>query len=195
MRNKAIGTYDIAKICHVTPATIGRWIEEGQLPYFTTGGGHRRVWDTDLIKFLKAHNIPIPRELLVNSIKRILIVDDEPVVRRSITRILKKVYPDIEIHEAKDGFEAGQKTGNLRPALVLLDLKLPGINGLEVCQMIRNDKNLRGIKILAMSGYNTKETEKQVLKSGADDFIGKPFESEKLIEKVQKLVPSTVKTE
>ena len=179
----------------MTPATIGRWIDEGQLPYFTTGGGHRRVWDTDLVKFLKSHNIPIPRELLINSIKRILVVDDEPLVLKSITKILKKVYPHIEIHNAKDGFEAGQKTGNLRPGLVLLDLKLPGLNGLEVCRMIRSDQNLKGIKVLAMSGHNTKESKKQVLKSGADDFIGKPFEPDELIEKVQKLVPSTAKAE
>lgn len=190
MGKKALGTYDIAKICQVTPATIGRWVNDGKLPFFTTGGGHRRVWNRDLVVFLNSHNMPVPRELLANSVLRILIVDDELSVRRSVSRMIQKLGPEIEIHEAKDGFEAGHKTGSLMPSLVILDLKLPGIDGVEVCRMIRKDGNLSKTKILAISGTSSEEAKKQVIKAGADDFLAKPFDSEELIEKVHQLIPA-----
>jgi len=53
MVKKAFGTYDIAKICNVTPSTVGNWIDKGLLPTFTTGGGHRRVWDKEPGRFFK----------------------------------------------------------------------------------------------------------------------------------------------
>ncbi|MEK7704558.1 MAG: helix-turn-helix domain-containing protein, partial [Myxococcota bacterium] len=58
---KALGTTEVARICHVTPPTVGRWIEDGKLPSFTTGGGHRRVWVADLVAFFREHNIPVPQ--------------------------------------------------------------------------------------------------------------------------------------
>ena len=187
----AFGTHTIAGICQVTRQTVVRWIEEGKLPFFNTGGGQRRVWATDLVAFLKSHNIPAPREILAVTLPpRILIVGDEPQVRRLITRILRKQYPEVEIHEAEDGFEAGHKTTYLLPSLVLLDLRLPGINGVKVCQMIRQQESLKGIKILAMSGHNIEEARKEVLQAGADDFIGKPFETQEMEKKLARLLPA-----
>ncbi|MBI4052237.1 MAG: response regulator [Elusimicrobia bacterium] len=188
MIKNALGTYDIARICHVTPPTVGRWIEEGKLPSFTTGGGHRRVWTSDLLAFLKIHNIPIPFEFSAQSRLRILIVDDEADVRKVSSRILQKIYPQAEIHEAEDGFEAGHKIATLLPSLVLLDLRLPGMNGYRVCRMIRQDEHLKKIKVLAMSGYAMEESQKQSMEAGADDFMPKPFEVEELRKKVGKLI-------
>ncbi|MBI4396385.1 MAG: response regulator, partial [Elusimicrobia bacterium] len=135
---RTFGTYDIAKICQVTPPTVGRWIEEGKLPSFTTGGGHRRVWDIDLANFLKKHNIPIPEALKTVTLSSTLIVDDEPGMRQFIIDIVRAFSPDAEIHEAADGFEAGHKIASLLPAMVIIDLKLPGLDGLKVCHTVRD---------------------------------------------------------
>lgn len=186
----AFGTHTIAGICQVTRQTVVRWIEEGKLPSFNTGGGQRRVWASDLVDFLAAHNIPVPQNVLsATRPLRILIVDDEPQVRRLVTRILRKHYPEAEVHEAEDGFEAGHKTTYLLPRLVLLDLRLPGINGVKVCRMIRQQEHLKGTKILAMSGHNISESRQEVLQAGADDFIGKPFETVEMEMKLAKLLP------
>src|SRR5262245_52489393 len=153
MKKRTFGTHDIARICHVTPPTIGRWIEEGKLPSFKTGGGHRRVWDVDLVSFLKNHNIPVPDELQAADGLKILIVDDESEMRRFIVRVIKKNYPQAEIHEAADGFEAGHKIASALPALIILDLRLPGVDGFKVCQTVRADERLKEIKVLAITGY------------------------------------------
>ncbi|MBI4249279.1 MAG: response regulator [Elusimicrobia bacterium] len=190
MKNKAFGTYEIAKICHVTPPTVGRWIEEGKLPSFTTGGGHHRVWDRELLVFLKLHNIPVPKELLMNDGLRFLIVDDEAEVRKLVSRALRRRYPEAEIHEGVNGFDAGHKIATLLPTIVILDIRLPDFDGFQVCRVIRQDKDLRHIKILMITGDNVQETGKKVLEAGADEFLGKPFDGEELVKKVERLVNS-----
>ena len=164
-------------------------MNEGKIPSFTTGGGHRRVWDKDLAVFLKAHNIPVPANLQAEE-ALVLIVDDEEAVRYSTERMLKSLFPSLRIEHAVDGFEAGYKVVSLMPALVLLDFKLPGLDGLKVAKSIRQDTALRGIKIVFMSGYATQELKDKATREGADDFLAKPFTIEDLKNKVLKCLPS-----
>ncbi len=188
MSKKAFGTYEIAGICNVSPTTVGNWVDKGLLPTFTTGGGHRRVWNNDLWVFLKKHNIPVPKELMESRTLQVLIVDDEAAVRAVIRRTLAKLYPGIEAHEAIDGFEAGQKVSELALSLIILDLRLPGMDGLKVCGMIRSNSKLNKIKILAISGHNPDESAKQSLNAGADDFLRKPFNADELKETISRIL-------
>ncbi len=188
MTKKALGTYHIAKICQVAPITVGRWIEEGKLPFFTTGGGHRRVWSQDLIKFLKAHNYPIPKDVMISAKQTVVIVDDESATRKLIRKVVEKNFPHINVHEAANGFEAGEIVSTVTPDLVVLDIYLPGSNGFEVCRHIRSKKNLKKTKILAISGHPSKEIKEKILKAGANTFIDKPFKVETLSETLTDLL-------
>jgi len=190
MTKKAFGTHDIARICHVTPPAVIRWLEDGKMPSFTTGGGHRRVWDQDLVAFMKQHNMAVPPELAAQTKLRILVVDDEPQNRKLINRVIRKNYPEAEIEEASDGFEAGHKVSAFLPAIVVLDLQLPGVDGWKVCKMIRSDQRLQKTKILIITGYDMEESRKQFLEAGADDFLGKPFDIKELAEKLGALLAS-----
>lgn len=187
MGKKAFGTHDIARICQVTPPTIGRWIEEGKLPSFKTAGGHRRVWGDDLAAFLRSHNIPVPPELDLS--QRVVIVDDEPEVRKFVRRILSEQFPELEIHEASDGFEAGHKIATVLPALVILDLRLPGVDGFKVCRTVRADPTYKNVKILAISGVGVEEAKDQILAAGADAFLPKPFTPQELVAHLVKVMP------
>lgn len=189
MREKAFGTHDIARICHVTPPTVGRWIEEGLLPSFTTGGGHRRVWDEDLLVFLRAHNIPVPAELMNEGPPRVLVVDDEPRLRQMILRLMKKAYPAVEYHEAENGFDAGKMISELVPTLVILDLRLPGVDGLKVCESVKNDDRLKQVRILTMTGFDVERSREETREAGADGFVAKPFKSDVFLEEVRRLLP------
>ena len=194
LKRRAFGTYAIAKICHVAPITVGRWIEEGKLPFFTTGGGHRRVWDTDLAAFLKAHNYPAPPNLLSNLNPTVLIVEDNTVTRRLIRRTLEQFVPKFTIREAADGFEAGEMISKTLPNLIVLDIWLPGINGIEICKKIRQDKARKNLKILAINGDASNDTKKKVMKAGADAFLAKPFKAEALLKMVEKLANRPAQT-
>ena len=187
MNRKSFGTHTVARFCQVTPPTVGRWIESGKLPSFTTGGGHHRIWDSDMVDFLKSHNIPLPSELQSEGRLVILIVDDDITIRRFLTRAFRKWFPEAEIHEAADGFEAGFAIVESMPALVLLDLRLPGIDGLKVCQRVRSDSRMHHIKILAMSGYAVEQSCRKSLEAGANEFLAKPFDTDELWQKLETL--------
>lgn len=188
---KAFGTHDIARFCQVSPATVGRWIEDEKIPSFTTGGGHRRVWADALVAFMKDHSMTIPPELTGEKpVLRVLIVDDEPPMRELVRNILERVFPRAEFLEAEDGFEAGQKIAERVPALVILDLRLPGLDGLKVCETVKTDPRLKDIRIVAVTGYDIERSRKSLLAAGADGFIAKPFKVEQLVAEARRLLPA-----
>lgn len=175
---QVFGSQAIAGICHVTRQTVARWIEEGKLPAFDTAGGQKRVWDKDLVAFLEAHNIPVPAELAALDGTKVLVVDDEANIRKLVGRIIAGCVPEAEIFNAADGFEAGRMAAEVSPSLVVLDVHLPGLDGLKVCRSLRADERRRNVKILAITGANADEARADLLAAGADGFLGKPFSVE-----------------
>lgn len=184
--DEPIGPVAIAKLCHVAPETVYRWIQEGKLPSFKTAGGHSRVFKEDVEIFLGKLNLSSVGKGVVQA--RVLVVDDEPPVRRLVVRVVQQVLPRSEIVEAGDGFEAGRQTVLMKPHLVILDLHLPGMDGFRVCQAIRDDAGLKSPKILAITGDPTPEARRKILDAGADDFMEKPLDVEVLKAKIGALV-------
>jgi len=81
--------FKASKHCNVSPKTIINWIESGHIKAYKTVGGHRRIKKTDLEVFMKKQGIPIPMEEPVEGRKRILIVDDDPIVVETIVQALE----------------------------------------------------------------------------------------------------------
>ncbi|MFH1415703.1 MAG: response regulator [Elusimicrobiota bacterium] len=120
--------------------------------------------------------------------KKVLIVDDENNIINIITRLLlKKSKYDYEIASTGDGLDALKQVKALRPDLVILDLKLPGINGFQLCESIHNDPDNKGMKILAITGYDMPGTKERIFRCGADEYMSKPFNLKKFIECVNNL--------
>ena len=185
---RLIRTQEAAKICQVSQGTVIRWINEGRLRASVTAGGHNRVLMSDLIVFLKTLNFPIPSELVKESRKRVLIVDDESEIRKMIRWMLENNFENIAIEEADDGFTAGWTTRHFQPDLVVLDLLLPGLDGYHVCEFIRNFPELAGVKIIAITALNNPEVEKKFLELGADTFFVKPFDLDEMKNKISGLL-------
>lgn len=190
---KSYGSFEIAKICDVKPVTVYRWITAGRLRAHRTGGGHYRVWEDDLQDFLETLDISMPGAAAHKTTK-ILVVDDEVMVRRLVSRLIQKTYPKALIYEAVDGYEAGFKTRDIKPSLVILDLRLPCLDGTKVCRMIKKESTLKDTKILVITGYEKEKAKRIVLKAGADDFLTKPFKNEEFIERLKHLLVSEVKS-
>ncbi len=175
---KFLRTQEVAKICQVAQGTVIRWINEGRLRASSTMGGHNRIQAKDVVELLKNMKLPVPAQLLPESAespKRVLVVDDEVEIRKMIRWILERDFPGIEVEEADGGFVAGWKTHSFKPNLVILDLMLPGLNGFQVCEFIRQFAELADTKILAISGLIDPVTTERILKLGANDFVAKPF--------------------
>lgn len=178
MRDKTVfTTFEAAKLCHVSPLSIINWVNAGRLPAFRTPGGHRRIRKDDLLRFMRENGMPLAEELQAGSGKlRVLVVDDEPTIRGALCEYLTIRTPSYEVMSAADGFEAGRLVATFRPDVVLLDLRMPGMDGFQVCRTIKADPETSSTIVIAMTGYHTPETEAKTLECGAVRCFAKPVE-------------------
>ncbi len=119
-----------------------------------------------------------------NSIhKTILVCDDEPSLRELVRAVLGGGYSFIEV---ADGHQALALTRELRPDLLVLDLMLPGLSGLEVLAAIRADDELRSLPVMVVTAWSHAAT--SAIEAGADRFVAKPFEPDELSAAVEELL-------
>jgi len=118
--------------------------------------------------------------------KKILIVDDEKDILEFLSYNLKK--EGFSIYTASDGSEGLEKTKKIKPDLIIVDLMMPKMNGIEMCENIRNDKKLSNVIILFLTARSEDYTQIAALDSGADDFIKKPIKPKLLISKVKSIM-------
>ena len=185
MEKPSLTTGEIAEYCGVNFRTVIRWIKRGHLKaYQLPGRGDNRVEIQDFLNFLREHDMPVPDDFKKFSY-RVLIVDDDPSMAKNIQRVLYRAGFETEI--ALDGFQAGTLAESFTPTVITLDLKMPGLSGLEVVKFARTRDNLKHIKILIISAMPQKDLD-EALETGADDVLEKPFNNVELIEKVSLLM-------
>jgi putative two-component system response regulator len=117
---------------------------------------------------------------------RVLVVDDEPAVAEVHRRLLVKEGYTVEV--APDGLVALQAVVQHRPHLVLLDVNMPGMSGIEVCRRIKQDLTTRLTPVVMVTGMAEREQRIEGLEAGADDFLSKPADPHELLARVRSLV-------
>jgi len=117
--------------------------------------------------------------------KKILIVEDHADIRALVRMTME--LESFELHEAKDGIEGMEMARALQPDLVLLDVMMPKLNGLDMCRQIRSDPLLRSTRIVMLSARGQEGDHKAGLAAGADLYLVKPFDPMGLLAVVQKL--------
>ena len=180
---KNLSTFAIAEMLRVDPGSVANWIDRGLLRAHRTPGGHRRVAAADLVVFLREHKMPIPPEVQAAPI-RVLIVDDEPAITKLVAKTLAQAHPDCEVLEAHDGFRAGTILATCKPNVVILDLRMPGMDGFEVCSLIKSQDGTRHAEVLAITAHPSPENEKKILDCGARVCLPKPIDMERLLREV-----------
>ena len=116
-------------------------------------------------------------------ISKILIADDEPHIRLLLGRILEE-YEDqgVELLFANDGSEALETIINIKPALVFLDVMMPVLNGFDVCYKVKHELGLDEIYIVMLTAKGQELDRQRGLESGADIYVTKPFDPDRIIE-------------
>ena len=117
---------------------------------------------------------------------KVLIADDEVNIVISLEFLMKREGFDVSV--AKDGEEAVEKIRSERPDLVLLDVMMPKKTGFEVCQEIRADAELGGMKILMLTAKGRDTEMAKGMALGADAYMTKPFSTKELVSEVKKLL-------
>ena len=175
-------TGEAAKICKVSQQTIIRCFDAGQLKGFRVPGSRfRRIPREQLFIFLRDNGIPT--DALESGKRKVLIVDDDAELVELITDALKRDHR-FEVRSVNNGFDAGMMVKEYRPDLIILDVMLPDINGQEVCQRVRSDKSMDDVRIICISGMVEENKVSELKAAGANDFMHKPFDVERLIERM-----------
>ena len=183
MNSKTVFTTgEAAKICKVSQQTIIRCFDNGSLKGFRVPGSRfRRIPREQLYLFMRENGIPT--DALENGKRKLLIVDDDVELVELMVDAFSR-GDRFEIRTANNGFDAGMAVKEFRPDLVVLDVMLPDINGKEVCQRVRSDPSMSAVKVICISGMVEEDKIADLMESGADDFMKKPFDVEKLIDRV-----------
>jgi DNA-binding response OmpR family regulator len=118
--------------------------------------------------------------------KKIVVVDDDKVILEILKKLLSQ--DDFQVFCARDGKSGWELVQSEKPDIVVLDLLLPKIHGLEVCRRIKADPNLKGTRIILMTAaYKAPEFRQEIRASGAEEFIEKPIDTIDLMKRVYKL--------
>ncbi|MCA9392987.1 MAG: response regulator [Candidatus Omnitrophica bacterium] len=118
---------------------------------------------------------------------RVLIVDDDKEMVNAITRLLA-LTDNFEIRTACDGFMAMMRFKEWQPDVIVMDIRMPGLDGYELCRRIRTEDVGKGVKIFAISGMISDVEAGKLPAIGIDQFLAKPFDNTELLDKLYTLV-------
>lgn len=175
-------TFNVAKLLGVTPPTVVNWIDAGILHAHRTPGGHRRVAAKDLIVFARAHAYPLPVGFGVeDKPRRILVVDDQREFTSVVVEYLHTSGAWIT-EVADSGFAAGLAVAQFKPDIILLDIRMPDVNGFEVLARLKADEATRHIPVVACTGDKDPGLVAQVRASEFVALVEKPVRLKRLEE-------------
>lgn len=179
-------TGEAADICNISQQTIIRCFDSGRLNGFRIPGSRfRRIPRESLIQFMKENSIPLDN--LDTGKKKVLIVDDDQEIVELVKDVLDR-DGRFEVKTASSGYDAGIMTQQFNPELILLDYMLPDVNGNVVCQTIKKNPQFANTKVIIVSGVINRSEIEELLQTGAEDFIQKPFNISGLVDKISEIL-------
>ncbi|HPK03971.1 MAG TPA: response regulator [Candidatus Sumerlaeota bacterium] len=179
-----LSSYQIGKMLDVSRQAVNQWIDKGYIPSYRTPGGHRRVRREDFINFLNSRQIPIP-DILQRAIDqerrsaapRIILVDDDAEFLAVLRQAIQEQLPEARIEAYESGYDALVAIGQGLPDLLVLDIKMPKIDGVEVCRRLKRNDATRRLPVMIVSAHDTPEWREslQALKVQAIFSKGEPL--------------------
>ena len=179
MTERVYTTVDLAKVCKVSLRTVIRWVDEGKLTSFRTPGGHRRVREEDLLKFLDRYQIPFSIKPSAET-RRILVVEERRLLEGLLKQILRRSSDTHEIFVARDLYESAVKIGLLRPDLVLVGAVSRGQQIVSFCRSLRAIPEAKDTKIVVLGSRLADVKREELLSLGVQAVIEKPYTIEDL---------------
>jgi excisionase family DNA binding protein len=186
MNRAVFSTHQAARLCNVHHTTVISWVKEGKLKAYATPGGHRRIKEEELRDFMQKYELPMPEEMTRRGKKTVLVVDDDPVMLEELKESLRGKGFNLDF--ASSGFEAGRKIYRKKPDLILLDFKMPGMDGFEVCEILYRDKETVNIPVIAITVLTADEDVRKIKACGVKEYMSKPLNINKLLELIDKLL-------
>jgi excisionase family DNA binding protein len=175
---------EVGALLQVDPSSVKKWVDTGHLSAFRTPGGHRRIRAQDLLVFLDRHGIPVPRALRDAARRVVVVVDDDPVQLRALTRRLRRAAPAVQVDPIADPLDALVRIGALQPHAVIVDVLMPRLSGLELCRALRKSTPTRHVVVIAVSASYTPALAADARAAGAHHVLAKPLEPNQLLDAI-----------
>ncbi len=182
-RKDVLTTGQVAQICNVAPRTVTKWFDSGQLKgYRIPGSRDRRIPTSELIRFMRAHDIPTD-SLEVGKI-RVLIIDSDWKSAEETAEALQ-AKGNYEVRTAQSSFDAGLVAQKLVPHVIMINLMARDIDAKRVCKYVRTTEDLSATKVIAVAS-NLRESEAEALhEQGFDAVITRPEDPAQVMEAIQ----------
>lgn len=178
----------VAKICRVSKKTVLNWIYKDALKAFTTFGGHYRIWPGDLKEFIVKSGLDVPFQFVDERKTTFLIVDDDPAYSILLKEALCTRFPSADVVMSDDGYEALLLIGERKPQLLLLDLRMPRIDGFQVLELLRQRNKDHSMKVVILSAYLDEDTRARLREQGVDQAWDKGENLNLMLQSIEKLL-------
>jgi excisionase family DNA binding protein len=185
-KNKFMKTSEAANYLGVSRSSITNWVRSGELEAASTPGGHYLFSLKQLNEFADDRGMLVSADTVGTDKYRILAIDDDKQFREFLAEALE-VFTDYELKECEDGMQGALLIGTWRPNLVIVDLRMPNMNGVEFCRLLKNDKITKDVKVIVCSAYLSPEVRKEVKELGVDIVLEKPVRLAAFVATVGKL--------
>lgn len=199
MSSEQFSSFQIGKMLNVSRQAVNQWIDKGYIASYRTPGGHRRVRRADLLIFLKERSIPIPDVLLkslahqANEVQpRIMMIDDDEDFLVLMQQAILDQLPRAQVSLYSNGYDALVALGANVPDLLVLDLVMPNIDGLEICRRLKSNQRTRALPILIVSAHDSTEHYQTLHDLGVDQICTKSTPVLDLSSKISDIVRTTI---
>ncbi len=147
-----------------------------------------KITHEDLVSFMNETNISPQADF---SGLRILIVDDEEMILKAATQILENSDLNVTVDTAQDGYKALIKIGRSLPDMLILDIRMPNMDGKTLLKTLKQDEKTKSIRVLASTGFP--EDAEAMLKLKADQVLIKPYKSTQLLDAVSNVLQTIIR--
>ncbi|MFM8576354.1 MAG: response regulator [Limnohabitans sp.] len=155
------GTTYASKLLGLSVGTIQALVEKNELQAWKTQGGHRRISIPSIREYQRKHNMPVGAANHPHKRLRVLVVDDDPVIREMFSDYSAKADMAVDCTIMSSGLEALIDIASIQPDVLIADLQMPGVDGFELLRTLRNHQPLSKMHCLAISALSASDIEKK----------------------------------
>lgn len=204
MSRNLLTTNEAADLLGIARTSLINWLKKGELKSSQTPGGHRRFELEELLQFAETRGFKLNDKVLSqfsdsdtaneklienleNRLHKVLVVDDDDDFRRFAQDCLS-IAGSFDVKEATNGIEAALTIGSWKPDLVLLDLRMPGMNGIEFCKQMKSKPEFSKVRVVILSAYSESESLEEIADLDIDSVLQKPIGIKEFVEKIKNIL-------
>jgi len=186
MADNFLTSNEAAKYLGASRSSLTNWVKQGILTGGVTPGGHHRFTVDELNKFAARRGMELPgQKKVVKRDTRILLIEDDEGFRQYVKDALE-IFAGFELKEAEDGMKGALLVGAWKPDLIILDIRMPNMNGVEFLRLLRENSDTQDVKVIVASAHISSELKSEIEELGVELILDKPVRLAKLVAAIER---------